>query len=84
MPVNPSAAASWVQKTPDVCGGDAASATPGTASGAWSSGGSSAFRTRKILEHHPDLTPADLEAAWAYYAANREEINRAIQENEEA
>jgi len=34
----------------------------------------------RILEHHPDLTPADLETAWAYYATHREEIDQAIKE----
>jgi uncharacterized protein (DUF433 family) len=34
----------------------------------------------RILEHHPDLPPADLEAAWAYYATHREEIEQAIKE----
>jgi uncharacterized protein (DUF433 family) len=29
------------------------------------------------------LTPADLEAAWEYAAANLAEIDRAIRENEE-
>jgi uncharacterized protein (DUF433 family) len=38
----------------------------------------------RILEHHPDLTQADLEAAWAYYASHREEIEQAIKEAEEA
>jgi uncharacterized protein (DUF433 family) len=38
----------------------------------------------RILEHHPDLTQADLEAAWAYYATHREEIEQAIKEAEEA
>ena len=37
----------------------------------------------RILEHHPDLTPADLEVAWAYYASHREEIERALQDLED-
>lgn len=37
----------------------------------------------QILEASPSLTTADLEAAWAYAAANAEEIDRAIRENEE-
>ena len=36
-----------------------------------------------LFRDYPSLTAADLEAAWAYYAANREEIDRAIRENEE-
>jgi uncharacterized protein (DUF433 family) len=38
----------------------------------------------RILEHHPDLTQADLEAAWEYYANHRDEIDQAIKEAEEA
>ena len=38
----------------------------------------------RILEHPPDVTQADLEAAWAYYATHREEIEQAIKEAEEA
>jgi uncharacterized protein (DUF433 family) len=37
----------------------------------------------QILSTYPSLTPADLEAAWDYVAANREEIEQAIRENEE-
>ncbi len=80
----PSATESWIQKTPEVCGGDAR--IRNTRHSVW---GLVEWRTlglsdAKILEHHPDLTQADLEAAWAYYARNREEIVRAIQENAEA
>jgi uncharacterized protein (DUF433 family) len=38
---------------------------------------------RRILEHHPDLTLADLEVAWAYYASHREDIDRTLQESED-
>jgi uncharacterized protein (DUF433 family) len=34
----------------------------------------------RILTHHPDLTQADLDAAWAYYATHRDAIDQAIQE----
>ncbi len=72
-----------ISKNPDRCGGDACireSRIP-----VWvlvnyrRLGGSDA----DLLRDYPSLTPADLEAAWAYYAANREEIDRAIRENEE-
>ena len=36
-----------------------------------------------ILQAYPMLTQADLDAAWAYYAENKDEIDRAIQENQE-
>ena len=35
----------------------------------------------RILESIQGLTPADLEAAWAYYADHREEIDEAIRRN---
>jgi len=38
---------------------------------------------RRILEHHPDLTLADLEVAWAYYASHREDIDQLLQESED-
>ena len=38
----------------------------------------------RILEHHPDLTQADLDAAWAYYQQHREEIDEALREDAEA
>jgi uncharacterized protein (DUF433 family) len=37
----------------------------------------------RILEHHPDLTPADLEVAWAYYASHGKEIDRVLQDLED-
>jgi uncharacterized protein (DUF433 family) len=37
----------------------------------------------RILAHHPDLTQADLDTAWAYYATHREAIDHAIQETAE-
>jgi uncharacterized protein (DUF433 family) len=36
-----------------------------------------------LLRAYPSLNPADLAAAWEYAAANPEEIDRAIGENEE-
>ncbi len=71
-----------IEKTPGVCGGDACIA--GTRIPVWSLvidrrlGMSDA----KILEAFPHLTAADLVNAWAYAAANPDEIEQAIQENE--
>jgi uncharacterized protein (DUF433 family) len=36
-----------------------------------------------LLRNYPSLSPADLEAAWEYAAANAQEVDRAIRENEE-
>jgi uncharacterized protein (DUF433 family) len=38
----------------------------------------------QILEHHPDLTEADLMVAWSYYHQHAEEIDQAIKEDEES
>jgi uncharacterized protein (DUF433 family) len=77
-------ATSWISKTPGVCGGDACiRTTRHTVAGLveWKQLG---LTDARILEHHPDLTQADLEAAWAYYADHPAEIERAIRENAEA
>jgi uncharacterized protein (DUF433 family) len=78
------ATASWVTKTPGVCGGDACiRTTRHTVAGLveWKHLG---LTDARILEHHPDLVQADLDAAWAYHAEHPAEIERAIRENAEA
>jgi len=75
---------SWIRKTPGVCGGEpCVRNTRHTVAGLveWKKQG---LTDARILEHHPDLTQADLEAAWAYYATHREEIEQAIKEAAEA
>ena len=77
-------ATSWISKTSNVCGGDACiRTTRHTVHGLveWKQRGLSDTR---ILEHHPDLTRADLEAAWDYYDQHREEIEQAIRGDAEA
>ena len=73
---------SWIQKTPGVCGGDACIRdTRHTVYGLveWKQMG---LPDARILEHHPDLSLIDLEAAWDYYAQNPAEIDEAIRANE--
>jgi len=75
---------SWIQTSPGVCGGEpCVRNTRHTVAGLveWKKQG---ITDARILEHHPDLTQADLEAAWAYYASHREEMEQAIKEAEEA
>jgi uncharacterized protein (DUF433 family) len=75
---------SWIQKTSDVCGGDACIRdTRITVWGLveWKKLG---LTEPEILSRVHGLTEADLEAAWEYYAKNQEEIDQAIRENEEA
>ena len=74
--------ASWISKRPDRCGGDAC--IRDTRIPVWvlvnyrRLGGSDA----DLLRDYPSLTSADLGAAREYAAANVEEIDRAIRENE--
>jgi uncharacterized protein (DUF433 family) len=76
---------SWIQKTPGVCGGDACIRK--TRIPVWSLvvarrlGASDA----ELLHYFvTPLTPADVDAAAAYYEKNREEIDEQIRLNEEA
>jgi uncharacterized protein (DUF433 family) len=76
-------AKSCIQKSPGVCGGQpCVRNTRHTVAGLmeWKKQG---LTDARILEHHPDLTQADLEAAWAYYASHREEIEQAIKDDAE-
>jgi type III restriction enzyme len=82
--VRPPEATSWITRTPDVCGGEACVRdTRHTVYGLveWKRMGLSDAR---ILEHHPDLTQADLDAAWDYYRQHSEEIDEAIRADAEA
>lgn len=82
--MSPTTSSSGIRKTPGVCGGEAhIRDTRHTVAGLvqWRSLGLS---DERILVHHPDLTAADLEAAWSYYRDHAEEIDRAIRQDEEA
>jgi len=75
---------SWVERRPGVCGGAACIRnTRHTVAGLvqWRNLG---LTEARILEHHPDLTEADLQAAWSYYHQHREEVDQAIREDEES
>lgn len=75
---------SWIQKTSGVNGGDAC--IRNTRHNVWGlvEWKKLGLSDARILEHHPDLTQADLDAAWAYFEKNRAEIDKAIKLNEEA
>ena len=78
-----SAITDGVTKTPGVCGGDAC--IHGHRIPVWVLVGYRRLgkTDADLLRAYPSLTPADLEAAWEYAAANPEEIDRAIRDNEE-
>jgi len=76
---------SWIQKTPGVCGGDAC--IRDTRIPVWS-----LVVARRLgiadeaLLHYfvTPLSPADVQAAWAYYEQQPEEIDQEIRINEKA
>jgi uncharacterized protein (DUF433 family) len=84
LPDSSHAPESWVEKSPDVCGGDACiRKTRITVWGLveWRNLGLS---DAEIMQHLPDLTQADLDVAWEYYNQHREEIDEAMREDAEA
>jgi uncharacterized protein (DUF433 family) len=75
---------SWIEHTPDVCGGDARiRATRYTVHGLMECK-RMGLSDEQILEHHPDLTLDDLQVAWWYYENHKDEIEQALREEEEA
>ena len=75
--------ASWISKKLDRCGGDACIRETRIPVWVLVNYRRLSASDVDILRSYPSLTPADLEAAWEYAAANAEEIDRAIRENEE-
>ena len=73
-----------IEKTPDVCGGSAC--IVGTRIPVWT-----LINYRKLgvsdatlLDYYPTLHQQNLTNAWAYYEANKKEIEQDIRENDEA
>lgn len=83
-PSNDVQAPSWIGKTPGVCGGDARIRNARHIVAGLVEWRRLGLTDDQILERHPDLSRADLEAAWAYAEGHRDEIERAIRENEDA
>jgi uncharacterized protein (DUF433 family) len=78
-------AKSWIQKTPEICGG--AACIRDTCIPVWSLAVAHQLgATDEELRSYfvTPLTAADIEAAWEYEEQHAEEISQAIRENEEA
>ena len=76
---------SWIQKRPDVCGGDAC--IRDTRVPVWSlvvARQLGATDEGLLTNFVTPLSPADVQAAWAYSAEHRDEIQKAIRPHEEA
>jgi type III restriction enzyme len=75
---------SWVQKTPDVCGGDACIRNTRITVHGLVHYRQLGLSDQRLLQVIQGLTPDVLVAAWDYYAGHREEVEEAIRLNEEA
>jgi uncharacterized protein (DUF433 family) len=75
-------AESWISKRPDRSGGDAC--VRDTRIPVWVVVNSRRLGATdsEILTAYPSLTPSDLQAAFKYATANRQEIDQAIRDNE--
>jgi uncharacterized protein (DUF433 family) len=72
---------SRIVKTPDICGGDARIAEHRISVWVLEGYRRLGMTDVELLKAYPSLTLADLAAAWAYADANKEEIDQALQEN---
>lgn len=73
-----------IQKTPGVMGGEACIRRTRIAVWGLVRARQLGFTDDELIDRYdPPLTREDLAAAEAYYAANRDEVERAIRENEE-
>ena len=75
---------SWVQKTPNVCGGDACIRNTRITVHGLVHYRQLGFSDERLLEVIQGLTQDDLAAAWEYHAGHPAEIEKAIRLNEEA
>lgn len=73
-----------IESSPDVCGGDARIVR--TRIPVWVLEQSRRLRASEadLLRNYPQLRAEDLANAWAYVGAHRDELDRQIEENEEA
>ena len=75
---------SWVQKTPNVCGGDACIRNTRISVHGLVHYRQLGLSDQRILEAIQGLTQSDLAAAWDYYDSHPAEIEEAIRLNDEA
>ncbi len=75
---------SWIEKTPDVCGGDACIRNTRITIWGLVEWRKLGLSDAQIMHFIVGLTQADLDAAWSYYEAHPEEIEQTIRENAEA
>jgi uncharacterized protein (DUF433 family) len=81
---NSQAPKTWIEKTPDVCGGDARVRRTRIPVWLLVEYRQAGLTDSKLLEAYPSLTAADLTCAWEYYDRNKKEIDEAINRQEKA
>lgn len=84
MPPKTARASSWIQKTPDVCGGDACIRNTRITVHGLVEYRQLGLSDAEILGRIQGLSPEDLEVAWDYYRKNPDEIEEAIKADAEA
>lgn len=75
---------SWIEHTPDVCGGDARVRQTRITVHTLVHCKRLGFSEEQLLSGFPGLTREDLQAAWWYYKNHKDEIEQALREEEEA
>lgn len=70
-----------IYRTPGVCGGDACIGRTRIPVWLLEEGRRNGMSDQQLLESHPEISAADLTAAWSYVRDHREEIDRLIEEN---
>ncbi len=70
-----------IQKTPGVIGGQACIGRSRIAVFMMVEQKQRGVSDRDLLRNYPTLTQQELDAAWAYYAAHRQEVEDAIRRN---
>jgi type III restriction enzyme len=83
MATDTSTKKSWVQKTPNVCGGDACIRNTRITVHGIVHYRQLGLSDERILQAIQGLTPDDLAIAWDYYAGHTTEIDTAIRLNED-
>ncbi len=73
---------SFIQKTADVCGGDACIRNTRIMVWLLLAFKKQGWTDQDFFENYPSLSPEDLAAAWEYYRQHPKEIDEAIRINE--
>ena len=84
MATNVKTTNSWVQKTPNICGGDACIRNTRITVHGLVHYRQLGFSDEQLLQMIQGLTPENLLADWDYYGQHTAEIEEAIRLNEEA